>query len=338
MATVSAARIANVASSALTAVSTTRSPSVRLPARASRSRVDGLIGVPALHAVRPSPLGSTTPSRSAISRSAYAATCASWVTSTHRRALLAGQPDQLAEHLLAGRGVERAGRLVGEQHPRLGDQRPGDGAALLLAAGHLARPGVGDVGDAEPVEPRQRRRPRLSPPRAGEQQRQCDVLRRGQLGDQLSELEQHPELGAPQPGPHPLRPGVEPVLAVEHLAGVGPQDAGQAVQQRRLAAAARPGDGDDLALGDVDVDAAQGGRLPVGLDHVPGAQNRHGVYLPMQVGDALQGGLATQRRSASRWTIAKSAATTSPSVAAGSVLTAVSSRSRSMCAARCATR
>jgi hypothetical protein len=46
--------------------------------------------------------------------------------------------DDLAEHLLAGEDVERAGGFVGEEHPRPGDQRPRRRAALLLAAGHGA--------------------------------------------------------------------------------------------------------------------------------------------------------------------------------------------------------
>ena len=43
------------------------------------------------------------------------------------------------EDLAAGAGVEVAGRLVGEQDGRPGDERAGDGDALLLAAGELGR-------------------------------------------------------------------------------------------------------------------------------------------------------------------------------------------------------
>ncbi len=51
-----------------------------------------------------------------------------------------------------GDGVEVAGRLVGEDHPRFGDERPGDGDALLLATGQLAGAVVGPVGEADDVE------------------------------------------------------------------------------------------------------------------------------------------------------------------------------------------
>ena len=40
-------------------------------------------------------------------------------------------------HRVAGRLVEVAGRLVGEDEARAGGERPADGDALLLAAGEL---------------------------------------------------------------------------------------------------------------------------------------------------------------------------------------------------------
>ena len=48
-----------------------------------------------------------------------------------------------------------------------------------------------------------------------------------------------------------------PLLADQHLAGVERQQPVDAAQQRRLAAAGRPDDGDDLALTDVEVDVAE---------------------------------------------------------------------------------
>ena len=51
---------------------------------------------------------------------------------------------------LVGRcAVEVAGRLVAEQELRIGDDRAGDGDALLLAARHFTRIVLGPVGEAD---------------------------------------------------------------------------------------------------------------------------------------------------------------------------------------------
>src|ERR671916_708188 len=68
---------------------------------------------------------------------------------------LAVELDRLAQqrqHLVPGLRVEVAGRLVGEQDGRLGDQRAGDRDALLLAAGQLRRTVVAAVVEAHALE------------------------------------------------------------------------------------------------------------------------------------------------------------------------------------------
>ena len=54
-----------------------------------------------------------------------------------RLAALDARAPERIEDLGAGRVVEVAGRLVGEQEGRPGDERPGDGDALLLAGRQL---------------------------------------------------------------------------------------------------------------------------------------------------------------------------------------------------------
>ena len=54
--------------------------------------------------------------------------------------------------LFAGRFVELAGRLVGEQQPRAVGERARDRDALHLAAGELRRPMVGAGGEADVLE------------------------------------------------------------------------------------------------------------------------------------------------------------------------------------------
>ena len=55
---------------------------------------------------------------------------------------------QLELHLLAQLQVERAERLVEQQHARAVDERAGERDALALAAGELDRPALADVRQA----------------------------------------------------------------------------------------------------------------------------------------------------------------------------------------------
>ena len=87
------------------------------------------------------------PSRRWIWRSAAAATSGSWVISTIVRPA-AWSSRRSGQDVGAGRAVEVAGRLVGEDQGGIGDERPGDRDALLLAAGQLGRLVVEPVAEA----------------------------------------------------------------------------------------------------------------------------------------------------------------------------------------------
>ena len=77
----------------------------------------------------------------------------------------------------AGMAVEVAGRLVGQDQRGFGDDRPGDGDALLLAAGQLGRLVVEAVAEPEPLERRAGRAParfdRETRPGRGAASRRC---------------------------------------------------------------------------------------------------------------------------------------------------------------------
>ena len=79
---------------------------------------------------------------------------------------------ELLEHpqdFHAGVRIEVARRLVGQQQGRAVDQRPRDGHALLLAAGHLRRLVVGAIGQADAVQQHVRKADGLAlPGRCGE--------------------------------------------------------------------------------------------------------------------------------------------------------------------------
>ena len=67
-------------------------------------------------------------------------------------ACLVAKPLEIGEDLAASRAVERGQRLVHQQQPRLGEQRPPDRSPLLLATGKLVRPAIEEVLDAEQVD------------------------------------------------------------------------------------------------------------------------------------------------------------------------------------------
>ena len=100
----------------------------------------------------------------------------------------------------------------------IGDQRPGDGHALLLAAGQLRRLVVDAVAEAEPLERRRRAARPLGAPDALVEQRRRDVLERGRPRQQVVGLEHEPDRPAPDAGEAVVveildrRPG-EPVRA-----------------------------------------------------------------------------------------------------------------------------
>jgi hypothetical protein len=70
----------------------------------------------------------------------------------HRLAELVYRAPQQLEHVGAGPGVEVAGRLVGEDDGRFGDEGTGDGDALLLAAGELGGPVGAAIAEADGVD------------------------------------------------------------------------------------------------------------------------------------------------------------------------------------------
>ncbi len=74
----------------------------------------------------------------------------------HDRPAAGVQLVEQREHVGARRGVEVAGGLVGQDQGRVGDERTGNGDALLLAAGELAGSMVDAVRQPDPGERFQR--------------------------------------------------------------------------------------------------------------------------------------------------------------------------------------
>jgi hypothetical protein len=140
-----------------------------------------------------------------------------------------------AHDLLGGLGVELAGGLVGEQELGAGGEGAGDGDALLLAAGELARALFRVAGEADDVEHEGDAFLALAGVHPGDAEGDADVLGGGQDGDQAEGLEDERDAGAAQLHPLGLGHGGDVLAGDVDGAAVGPVEAADDVEQGGLA-------------------------------------------------------------------------------------------------------
>ena len=177
-----------------------------------------------------------------------------------------------AHHRLGVDRVERAGRLVGQQQPPFAHHRPRDRDPLPFAARHLVRVVGGALGQAEPLQRLERRGPGLAAGHPVQLERQRDVLRRGQPGQQVEVLEYVADHAPPQPRLGAAGHPADRLAGDEHVAAgrllQGPGDG----QQRALARAARSHHRHHRAFVHRQADLVQGvhlgAALPVGLRYL----------------------------------------------------------------------
>ena len=151
----------------------------------------------------------------------------------------------------AGVAVEVAGGLVGEEHARRVAEGARDGDALLLAAGELV--GKWCARSPSPTRASSSRRARRRAVVAAQLERDLHVLERGERGDELEALEDEADFR-----PAELRALIfveaREIGAVEqHGAARRDVESGEQAEQRRLAAARGPDDGDERAVGNGEV-------------------------------------------------------------------------------------
>ena len=167
-----------------------------------------------------------------------AASSTSWVASTTAPPAAACVADRALERG-ARRRVHAPGRLVEQQHRRAADRDRGDRDPLALTARQAARMRVGEVGEAERVEPAVDR----GGDRAAEQAQRLDQLaphrRREQHACSGPAARTRPAVGA-STGP-----------------ALGASETGERAQQRGLAGAVAAEQRDDVAAVEVEVDAVQ---------------------------------------------------------------------------------
>src|SRR6267378_2202204 len=113
----------------------------------------------------------------------------------HRVARLRPELEQLVLHEVARLHVERAERLVHQQHARPVDQRGGERDALAHAARELVRVVALEAGQPDAPQPLEGPRARLAGGSAPDRQRQRDVLQRRLPRQQRVALEEIADVG-----------------------------------------------------------------------------------------------------------------------------------------------
>jgi hypothetical protein len=204
----------------------------------------------------------------------------------HHGDALAVEIGQQLHDFVAALAVQVAGRLVRQQHQRIGDDRACNGHALLLAAGQFC----GCMGfPSGKANARQRQAGRTVPGRrrlAAVEQGKLDVFLGRGARQQVESLEHESQAFAPEHGALVAAEALDVDAAEQvHAAGRRVQAAEQ-VHRRRLARAARPHHRDEFAGLDPQVDPAQG--------------LEGGIALAIGLGDAAQrdqGGLSGHRGS-----------------------------------------
>ena len=184
-------------------------------------------------------------------------------------------------HLLAGRGVEIPGGLVGEEEARPVDQRAGDRHPLLLAAGELA----GIV--PQPVVETHRGQLHPSPiERVGlarELAGRGHVLDRGHGGDEVEGLEDDPHVTPPELCELVFVQGAEIVAGHGDPSGGGPFQSADDHEQRGLAGAGGSDHADRFPGRQLEVDAAQD-------LHRPGRAGQCDVEIAQRYDGSIGGG------------------------------------------------
>jgi hypothetical protein len=181
----------------------------------------------------------------------------------HRAGIDARQLDELLLHHGARLRVERAERLVHQQHGGIEDVAAGDRHALLHPAGKLVRERRFVALQVHELDVVGNPAGALALGDADAAQAEVDVLRH-RLPREERELLEHDRAVRPGPG-HRL-------AADAHHARAGKLETRRHPQAGRLAAAGRPDDGDEFLVADFEAHVVQRGKVAaVALEHAADA-------------------------------------------------------------------
>ncbi len=193
------------------------------------------------------------------------------VRDQHRRhAGLGLQATQPLPQVVADLGVERAERLVEQQHLRLDGERPRERHPLALAARQLRRVALLVAGQADDLQQLVDAPVDLGLRPPADRRAEADVVAHVEVLERGVVLEDEADLAR-------LRRHERDVLSADHDGpGVGNLEPGDRPQQRRLAGARRAEQRGQRAAGDRQVDVAQRVVVAVALVQ-PGDDDRVGL-------------------------------------------------------------
>jgi hypothetical protein len=170
----------------------------------------------------------------------------------HRRAEAAVQAGDLGAHRRAQLGVEVGQRFVQQEHLRLAHQRPAQRHALALAAGQRGGPALQQRPQLQPVGRGFDARGDLGLRHAAQREPERQVLGHGHVRVQRVALEHHRDVAILR------RDVVDHAVVDAQRAAADLLQPGDHPQQRGLAAARRPDQHQQLAVGDLEAGAVHG--------------------------------------------------------------------------------
>ena len=182
-----------------------------------------------------------------------------------------GDPDLALQPLEPGPcplpelGVEIGERLVEEQDTRRVDQCPGQGDALLLATGDLVGVTIAVAAHLDQIESFTHACPQSSLSDASDAQGEGHVVEDREVRPDGVRLEDQAEVAVLRRQVDARITVVEDVVAAADPPTVGALEAGDGHERGRLAATARPEEGQQLLVEYLEVDCFQDLGVPEGL-------------------------------------------------------------------------
>ena len=187
---------------------------------------------------------------------------------------------------LAGRGIEVAGGLVGEDDQGAVHEGTRDRDPLLLASRQLMRQPIALLAEADQLQDLRHLRPDHVTRPADDFEGKGHVLENGLVREQAEVLEHAAEV-APQVRHPPVRQLADLLAGHPDLAAIGNLLAQQELEHRGLARSRRPDEEDELTLQDLERDLAQcddgalvGLRDVLEADHLCPSPPRSGTKSP----------------------------------------------------------